>query len=111
MQGLAAAVAAEELDDEEAADHDVERVVRTAEAAWTIEAEAEAAQVEPAEAMEQKTRQKTAKDTTKLGAGKEWRQQRRWQRQNGVLLQPCWRQKEFGSGWSLREGGKTGDQH
>jgi len=62
LQELAAAVAAEEVDDEEAADHDVERVVRTAEAACTIEAEAEAAQVgRPAEAMEQKTRQKLPK--------------------------------------------------
>ena len=105
-------MAAEEVDHgHEAADHDVERVVRAAEAAWTIGAEAEAVQVGPAEAMEQKsekTRRKTTKDATQLGIEKERRQ---WQQQNGVLLQPCWGQKECGSGQSLGEGGIAGGQH
>ena len=102
------------MDHGEAADHDMERVVGAAEAAWAIGAEAEAAQVGPAGAMEQEARQKTAKDTTKLAAEKEWRQQQkpwRWQQQNGVLLQSCWRQKEYRSGWCLREVGMAGGQH
>ena len=81
-------MATEEVGGGEAADHDVERVVRAAEAAWVIGAEAEAAQVGPAEAMEQEARQKTAKDTTKLAAEKEWGQ---WQQQRrcaaAVLLE------------------------
>ena len=84
LQELPAAVATEEVGGEETADHDVERVVRAVEAAWTIGSRSRVGgctSIGPAEAMGQEARQKTAKDTTKLAAEKEWRQQqRRWQR-------------------------------